>query len=31
MVLKRFGNPVINWIGALPLSEMVVYQKYQGR
>lgn len=30
MLLKRFGNPVINWIGALPLSEMVVYQKYQG-
>src|SRR6201988_1192820 len=29
MVLKRFGNPLINWIGALPLSEMVVYQKYQ--
>ena len=29
MVLKRFGSPVINWIGALPLSEMVVYQKYQ--
>ena len=29
MLLKRFGNPVINWIGALPLSEMVVYQKYQ--
>ena len=29
MVLKRFGSPVINWIGALPLSELVVYQKYQ--
>lgn len=29
MVLKRFGSPVINWIGTLPLSEMVVYQKYQ--
>ena len=29
MVLKRFGNPVINWIGALPLSELVVYLKYQ--
>jgi hypothetical protein len=29
MVLKRFGSPVINWIGALPLSEMVVYPKYQ--
>ena len=29
MLLKRYGNPVINWIGALPLSEMVVYPKYQ--
>jgi hypothetical protein len=29
MVLKRFGNPIINWIGALPFSEMVSYNKYQ--
>jgi Bacterial membrane protein YfhO len=29
MVLKRYGSPVIHWIGALPLSEMVVYPKYQ--
>jgi len=29
MLLKRYGNPAINWIGALPLSEMVVYPKYQ--
>ena len=29
MLLKRFGNPAINWIGALPFSELVVYQKYQ--
>ncbi len=29
MLLKRFGNPVINWIGALPFSEMVIYSKYQ--
>jgi hypothetical protein len=28
MVLKRFGNVVINWIGYLPLSEMVLYTKY---
>jgi hypothetical protein len=28
MVLKRFGSPVINWIGFLPLAEMVVYPKY---
>jgi hypothetical protein len=29
MVLKRYGNVLVNWIGALPLSEMVVYPKYQ--
>ena len=29
MLLKRFGHPIINWIGLLPLSEMVVYVKYQ--
>src|SRR4051812_20718831 len=29
MLLKRFGNPVINWIGVLPFSEMVAYNKYQ--
>jgi len=29
MVVKRFGSPVINWIGALPLSQLVVYPKYQ--
>lgn len=29
MVLKRYGSPLINWIGALPVSEMVVYPKYQ--
>lgn len=29
MVLKRFGNPIINWIGHLPLSNMIVYVKYQ--
>ena len=28
MVLKRYGNVLINWIGYLPLSEMVVYPKY---
>lgn len=28
MVLKRFGNGLINWIGYLPLSEMVLYIKY---
>ena len=29
MILKRFGNVLINWIGALPISEMVLYPKYQ--
>jgi hypothetical protein len=28
MVLKRYGNVLVNWTGALPLSEMVVYPKY---
>jgi hypothetical protein len=28
MVLKRYGNVLVNWIGVLPLSEMVVYPKY---
>jgi Bacterial membrane protein YfhO len=29
MVLKRFGNSLINWIGQLPLFEMVLFTKYQ--
>jgi hypothetical protein len=29
MVLKRFGNVLVNWLGALPLAEMVVFPKYQ--
>ena len=29
MILKRFGSPVKNWIGLLPVSEMVLYTKYQ--
>ena len=29
MVLKRFGNPIINWIGSLPLADMIVFVKYQ--
>jgi len=28
MLLKRYGSPLINWIGGLPLSDMVVYPKY---
>lgn len=30
MVLKQFGHPIINWIGGLPLAEMIVFQKYLG-
>jgi hypothetical protein len=29
MLLKRFGHPIINWIGRLPISELIVYVKYQ--
>ena len=29
MLLKRFGHPIINWIGRLPISDMVIYVKYQ--
>jgi len=29
MVLKRFGSPIINWIGGLPIGDMIVYPKYQ--
>src|ERR1044072_1214726 len=28
MLLKRFGNVAINWIGALPVAELVLYPKY---
>jgi hypothetical protein len=29
MILKRFGSGLINWIGRLPLAEMVLFPKYQ--
>lgn len=29
MLLKRFGNVLVNWVGGLPLFEMVVFPKYQ--
>jgi membrane protein YfhO len=29
MILKRFGNPLINWIGRLPVAELIVFVKYQ--
>jgi hypothetical protein len=28
MLLKRFGSPVVQWIGQLPLFNMVLYTKY---
>jgi hypothetical protein len=28
LLLKRYGSPLINWIGILPISEMVLYVKY---
>ncbi len=28
MLLKRFGHPAINWIGSLPLADLIVYPKY---
>jgi len=30
MLLKRYGCPVVNWVGGLPLFEMVIFTKYQG-
>jgi hypothetical protein len=29
MLLKRFGHPAVNWIGALPIASLVVFPKYQ--
>lgn len=29
MILKRFGSPAINWIGMLPIGDMIVFVKYQ--
>lgn len=29
MLLKRYGSPLVQWIGSLPLFNMVVYPKYQ--
>ncbi len=29
MLLKRFGSILINWIGYLPVSDLVLYPKYQ--
>lgn len=29
MILKRFGSVMVNWVGGLPMFEMVVFPKYQ--
>src|SRR2546429_9409056 len=28
MLLKRFGSVLINWVGYLPVSDLVLYPKY---
>jgi hypothetical protein len=29
MLLKRYGSPAVNWVGALPIANLIVYVKYQ--
>ena len=29
MLLKQYGNPLVNWIGRLPVADMVIFVKYQ--
>ena len=29
MILKRFGNILVNWVGSLPIFELILFQKYQ--
>ena len=29
MLLKRFGDPLINWVGGLPIANLVYFVKYQ--
>ena len=29
ILLKRFGSPLINWIGLLPVAKLVVFTKYE--
>jgi hypothetical protein len=28
LLLKSYGNPILNWVGALPIANMVLYPKY---
>ncbi len=28
MLLKRFGNPLVNWIGRLPVADLIIFVKY---
>ena len=28
MLLKRYGSPAVNWVGGLPLFDMIVFPKY---
>ena len=28
ILLKRFGSPLVNWIGLLPLAKLVIFAKY---
>jgi Bacterial membrane protein YfhO len=29
ILLKRFGSPLINWIGLLPIAKLVIFVKYE--
>jgi hypothetical protein len=29
LLLKRLGSPIINWVGALPISDVVLFLKYE--
>ena len=28
MLLKRFGSPLVNWIGRLPVADLIIFVKY---
>jgi len=29
MLLKHYGSPLVNWVGTLPIANLIVYVKYQ--